>query len=375
MLLFLSLKHRQPLAIDGALWAEIPLLLRFTHQKLGMTALPPPVSGRVGFRFPYLCGMKYQTEIGDSIETAAHWLKEGHLVAFPTETVYGLAGNALDPAAVVQIFETKERPLYNPLIVHAANPEQARQLTREWPKGLDHLIDTFWPGPLTLLLDRQTQIPDLVTAGLDRVAIRIPEHALALSLIETCGFPLAAPSANLFSRISPTTADHVFRQLEGRIPYILDGGPCAVGLESTILGLDQGHWTIYRQGAITAADLEAFLGRVQTIKPTESPVAPGMLPMHYAPRSPLTFGAIGSHASDLANPRIGWLLFQEDRDVAGPRFILAPDGDLRSAARRLYAGLHELDQLQLDAIMAEPAPDQGLGRAINDRLQRAAVSA
>lgn len=319
--------------------------------------------------------MEYSTLTGSSTEEAARWLKEGHLVAMPTETVYGLAGNALDHAAVVRIFETKERPLYNPLIVHVASVEEVRHLVRVWPAGLDRLTRMFWPGPLTILLQRNELVPDLVTAGLDRVAIRIPDHPLALDLIRACGFPLAAPSANLFSRISPTTAEHVQRQLDGRIPYILDGGPCTIGLESTIIGEEQGHWSIYRQGAITAPDLEAFLGRVR-LQEERSPIAaPGMLPMHYAPRTPLHFGEIDPEDPRLKKKKVGLLLFQQRRSTPTPQLVLAPDGDPRTAARYLYAALHQLDAMGLDAILAEPAPDLGLGRAINDRLQRAAAKA
>lgn len=319
--------------------------------------------------------MEYSTLTGSSTEEAARWLKDGHLVAMPTETVYGLAGNALDPTAVVRIFETKERPLYNPLIVHVASVDEARQLARTWPAALDRLARMFWPGPLTILLPRKELVPDLVTAGLDRVAIRIPDHPLAMELIRTCGFPLAAPSANLFSRISPTTAEHVQRQLDGRIPYILDGGPCTIGLESTIIGEEQGHWSIYRQGAITAPDLEAFLGRVR-LQEERSPIAaPGMLPMHYAPRTPLLFGEIDPADPRLKKKKVGLLLFQQRRSTPAPQLVLAPDGDPRTAARYLYAALHQLDAMGLEAILAEPAPEQGLGRAINDRLQRAAAKA
>ncbi len=319
--------------------------------------------------------MTYATVTGTAIEEAADWLRKGHLVAFPTETVYGLGGNALHADTVVRIFETKERPLYNPLIVHVTQVDEAKALLRQWPTGLDILTNTFWPGPLTLLLERNHLVPDLVTAGLDRVAIRIPDHPMALALIRACGFPLAAPSANLFSRISPTTAEHVSHQLEGRIPYILDGGPCTVGLESTIIGLQDGRWCIYRQGAVTAPDLEAFVGKVHTALPTPSPVAPGLLPMHYAPRTRLEFGPLAPGDPRLRSPRTGLLRF--DRRLPGisaVQVILAPDSSLHTAARELYAALHRLDSLPLDLILAEPVPEEGLGRAINDRLQRAAGS-
>lgn len=328
---------------------------------------------------PYFCAVKYETRIGDNLEEAAGYLRGGHLVAVPTETVYGLAGNALDPLAVVRIFEAKERPLYNPLIVHTADVREARQLSREWYPELDRLTMHLWPGPMSLLLERQPTIPDLVTAGLPRVALRIPDHPLTRQLIRLCGFPLAAPSANLFSRISPTTAEHVLRQLDGRIPYILDGGPCAIGLESTIVGKNEdGHWTIYRPGAYTREDLAAFLGQVSLHnRPAEGPLAPGMLPMHYAPATPLFFGELASDWVPMKKEKAGLLLFKNYRKEPSRKNqqVLATDGELRTAARNLYAALHKLDSLGLDAIYAEPVPDIGIGKAINDRLRRAGESA
>lgn len=318
--------------------------------------------------------MAYTTETGTSIERAAELLKDGRLVAMPTETVYGLAGNALDPEAVARIYEVKERPLYNPLIVHVADVAEARALVREWPAELNELVRLFWPGPLTLLLEKGPELPDLLTAGLSRVAIRLPDHAMARDLIRSCGFPLAAPSANLFSRISPTSASHVQAQLEGRIPYILDGGPCEIGLESTILGRDNGHWVIYRPGAVTAADLAPFLGIVHHHDGIGKPQSPGMLPLHYSPRTPLHFGPIDPTDPALVDGRTGLVLFgQAERFADGcPREVLAPDGRLRTAAQNLYAALHRLDGMGLERLLAEPMPEEGIGRAINDRLRRAA---
>ncbi len=315
--------------------------------------------------------MDWKTVIGKDLDQAAHWLRKGELVAIPTETVYGLAGNALDEKAIVKIFETKERPLYNPLIIHVAHADQAKSLVLDWDDQVQALMDAFWPGPLTLLLDRSPAVPDLVCAGLSRVALRMPDHPLTLDLIQNCDFPLAAPSANLFGRISPTTAEHVLGQLNQRIPYILDGGPCRVGVESTIIGRENGEWKIYRVGGITQAELEPFIGQAERVAPSDRPDAPGMLPWHYAPRTTLTIGEPSVSPGD----RIGWLRFSSlGQGVPGERqFVLAPDGDLHTAARRLYAGLHELDALGLDHLIAEPVPDQGIGRAINDRLRRAAA--
>lgn len=322
----------------------------------------------------YLCCMAFNTEIGTSIETAAVYLKEGQLIGMPTETVYGLAGNALDPEVIAKIYEVKERPLYNPLIIHVAEQDQARSLVREWPPELEKLMSLFWPGPLTLLLERSKGIPDLVTAGLPRVAIRLPDHQMARDLILACGFPLAAPSANLFTRISPTTAMHVHAQLEGRIPYILDGGPCAIGLESTILGHENGRWVIYRTGAITASDLAPFLGIVHTYQGTKTPVAPGMLPMHYAPKTKLVFGPMNAEAPEVKSGRAALLRFKSRLPSKCPQVILAADGQTRTAAKNLYAAMHELDALGKDIILAEPVPEEGIGRAINDRLRRAGSS-
>lgn len=315
--------------------------------------------------------MAFQTATGQDLRLAADWLRRSELVAIPTETVYGLAGNALDDRAIVKIFETKERPLYNPLIIHVGHPDQINDLIVSPDAEVRALIDAFWPGPLTLLLDRTPRVPDLVCAGLPRVAVRMPDHGLTLALIQTCGFPLAAPSANLFGRISPTTAEHVKSQLAGRIPYILDGGPCRVGVESTILGREDGVWKIYRRGGVTMADLEPVIGPVEVVTTSEVPEAPGMLPWHYAPETPLTIGDTPPPGAK----RVGLLRFRKAMPGVPEehQFILAPDGDLRSAARRLYEGLHHLDALHLDQLLAEPVPEEGIGRAINDRLRRAAT--
>ncbi len=318
--------------------------------------------------------MAYITEIGTSIESAATYLREGHLIGMPTETVYGLAGNALDPEVVAHIFEVKERPLYNPLIVHVAELAQARELVNEWPPELERLMSLFWPGPLTLLLERSKGIPDLVTAGLPRVAIRLPDHQMARDLIKNCGFPLAAPSANLFTRISPTSAQHVHAQLEGRIPYILDGGTCEVGLESTILGRDNGRWVIYRPGAITASDLAPFLGIVHIFQGAKTPQAPGMLPMHYAPKTKLVFGPVDPTSPELKTGRTALLRFKTKLPVNCPQVVLAGDGQTRTAAKNLYAAMHELDAMGMELILAEPVPEAGIGKAVNDRLRRAGTN-
>lgn len=315
------------------------------------------------------------TTIGYDIEQAALLLEGGDLVAIPTETVYGLAGNALNPSAVLKIFETKRRPSFDPLIVHVASVEAIPDLVLDFPEDAAKLAEAFWPGPLTLLLPRKEIIPDLITSGLDTVAIRIPSHPLASALLSRLPFPLAAPSANLFGQVSPTTARHVQQQLDGLIPYILDGGNCSVGLESTIVGFPENSLpTIYRLGGIPVEEIERVIGQVR-VQPHSSsnPLAPGMLKSHYAPRKPL----------QLLNPEdvkptdnTSYLRFCNYLDGVDKshQLILAPDEDLRTAARNLFSYLRMLDDQSTQTIIAEQLPDIGLGKAINDRLKRAAAT-
>jgi L-threonylcarbamoyladenylate synthase len=314
---------------------------------------------------------------GTGLETAAQWLRQGEVVAIPTETVYGLAGNALDPAAVARIFEVKNRPRFNPLIVHTHSLMAAADWLAPYPDTVLQLAAAFWPGPLTLLLPKSPLIPDLVTAGHDRVAIRIPAHPLTLSLLENLDFPLAAPSANPFGYISPTTAAHVADQLGDKIPYILDGGPCQVGVESTIIGLEpDGRWCLYRSGGLAAERIEAVTGPLYSIgNQHDSPSAPGMLSSHYAPRTPLHLRQDTPAVAPV--PPAGTAVIGFDRYLPGypteHQYLLSPNGDLREAARHLFALLRTLDQAGYTSIWAFPVPDTGLGRAINDRLRRAGV--
>lgn len=232
-----------------------------------------------------------QTEIGKDIQKASAFLREGSPVAVPTETVYGLAGNALDTDSVLKIFEIKNRPFFDPLIVHLKNIDEVEKYTLAFPDQAQRLAEKFWPGPLTLLLPKNNLISDLVTAGSDRVALRVPAHPLTHELLEALDFPLAAPSANPFGYISPTTAEHVYKQLGGKITYILDGGPCRVGLESTIAGFEgeSGQVVIYRPGGVSAEEIEKYCGPViyASERLEKGPEAPGMLKSHYAPRTPL----------------------------------------------------------------------------------------
>ena len=317
-------------------------------------------------------------EIGQNILQAADFLKKGKLVAIPTETVYGLAGNALDPESVALIFETKERPTFDPLIIHVSGINEVAKYTREFPEQLKKLAVHFWPGPLTLLLPRKPNIPDLVTSGLDRVAVRFPAHELTLSLLRSLDFPLAAPSANPFGYISPTTAIHVEAQLGAKIPYILDGGPCEVGLESTIVGMEVDEVVIYRLGGLEVAEIEAIVGKVQIKDHSSSnPQAPGLLESHYSPRKPFILGDLEELKAEFRSKEIDFAVLSFEgisHDVPAQKQIsLSEKGDLKEAAANLFAAMRALDQSDAAVILAELMPELGLGRAINDRLKRAAA--
>ncbi len=295
-------------------------------------------------------------------------------MAIPTETVYGLAADALNPDAVLGIFKAKNRPTFNPLIIHVASVAQAMPYVADFPPLAQALAAACWPGPLTLLLPKKPVVPDLVTAGNDRVAIRVPDHPLTLALLERLDFPLAAPSANLFGYISPTDAQHVQAQLGDKIAYLLDGGPAKIGIESTIVGFDEsGQPLIYRQGGISQEAIEAITGPVGILTHTGQPLSPGMLKSHYAPRTPLITGDIAALIRQHPEKKLGILAFQHPYDGVPPaqQRCLSPTGNLDEAAKNLFAALHQLDALGLDLILAGQAPEQGLGRAINDRIERA----
>ena len=312
--------------------------------------------------------------IGTSVEEARRILQEGKLVSIPTETVYGLAGNALDPEAVAQIFEAKDRPRFDPLIVHVPSFEKAKAFVKEIHPDAETLASRFWPGPLTFLLPKKEIIPDLVTAGLDRVGIRCPDHPLSRELLESLAFPLAAPSANPFGYVSPTTAQHVLDQLGQKISYILDGGPCRIGIESTILGWEDGKAVIYRLGGISAEQIESVIGSVRVnVSSSSQPQAPGQLQKHYAPDKRFFLGKAGDliKKHGLKNP--GILSFKSTETPREHELVLSHNGDLHEAARNLFGMLRQLDGWDVDAVIAEEVPDYGLGRAINDRLRRAAA--
>ncbi len=311
------------------------------------------------------------TRIGTEVNQAKHVLASGGLVAIPTETVYGLAGNGLNVSAVTRIFEAKRRPFFDPLILHIGSIEQLSPLVTNVPPALQTLMEAYWPGPLTVLLPKSINVPDLVTSGQPRVAIRMPNHPLALSLLQSIDFPLAAPSANPFGYVSPTTAQHVAHQLGTEVDYILDGGPCSVGLESTIVGMEQGDVVVYRKGGLPTEDIEYLIGPIRILDVSSSqPQAPGMLLKHYAPRVAVVW------LSDWTGPldsTTGYLGFDHPHESipSENQMILSPTGDLREAAHHLFAYLREMDTWPIQVILVEKVPDHGLGKAINDKLIRA----
>jgi L-threonylcarbamoyladenylate synthase len=313
-------------------------------------------------------------EIGTDIGKAAELLTKGYLVSIPTETVYGLAGNALKAEVVAKIFEAKNRPQFDPLIIHVPDIEHAERYVKNIPEKARQLANRFWPGPLTLVLQKQEIIPDLVTSGLDTVGIRCPDHKLTHQLLEKLEFPLAAPSANPFGYISPTQAQHVNEQLGNKIDYILDGGPCPIGIESTIIGFEIDQPVIYRVGGLGVEDIQQEIGDVKLqTNASSNPRAPGQLKSHYAPGKKLILGNLTELLQQYPNHCSAILSFKEDYN-SPHQFILSKDGDLQEAAQNLFLALRTLDKLDVDVILAELVPNSGLGRAINDRLTRAAVS-
>ncbi len=309
------------------------------------------------------------------VDRAARVLRQGGVVAFPTETVYGLGADARNPRAVARVFEIKARPRFDPLIVHAATLGAALRQARDVPEEARVLAERFWPGPLTLVLPKDPGVPDIVTSGLDTVALRVPDHPMALALLRASGTPIAAPSANPFGRISPTRAEDVVEHLAGDVDMVLDGGPCRVGVESTVVAVLPGRRpALLRPGGVPAEALEAAVGPLEIpTEPSGPPSAPGGLPSHYAPRTRLVLDPRPGTASGL---RQGLLAFQGEPGVGefAAVEILSPAGNLREAAASLFGALRRLDRLGLDQIVAEPVPEQGLGRAIMDRLRRAAAA-
>lgn len=307
-----------------------------------------------------------------AIRGAAEVIKRGGLVAFPTETVYGLGADAFNAAAVARIFEVKNRPRFDPLIVHVADFNCVEKITKNISPLAQKLMSKFWPGPLTLILHRKDIIPDIVTAGLSTVGIRMPNHPVALELIRSAGVPIAAPSANPFGYLSPTTAAHVTQQLGGKVDFILDSGKCFIGIESTILDLSGALPKLLRPGGIPLEEIEQVIGTISFDERTEmaKPMSPGQLPQHYSPRTPIKL-LDGNEVQ--ANQIRGLLAFKSPRnqELFKVTEILSTSGDLKEAAVNLFSCLHRLDKAGLDMIYAEPVPEIGLGKAIMDRLRRA----
>ena len=331
--------------------------------------------GRDAFK-PRLSSMPIKSMTPETVAEAGRLLATGHLVAFPTETVYGLGADATDPQAVARIFEAKGRPRFNPLIAHVADLDAARKLAVFTPMA-ERLAEAFWPGPLTLVLEKAPGCPvaDLVTAGLDTIAVRVPDHTIARAIFAAAGVPIAAPSANRSGRISPTRAEHVLEELGDACALIIDGGPTAVGLESTVVDATGEQPVLLRYGAITRDDIERVTKLPVDVHLDEeaSPTAPGQLRSHYAPRAHVRLEARAA-APDEALLAFGLNVPAHQ----GPLVNLSPAGDLREAAVNLFAALRALDAALAKAgnsgtIAVMPIPDEGLGEAINDRLRRAAA--
>ena len=316
-------------------------------------------------------------QISQNLDQAEMLLEAGQLVAIPTETVYGLAGNGLNPEAIARIFEAKNRPYFDPLILHTNSLEKVKRLVMIFPPKAELLARHFWPGPLTLLLPKRSVVPDLVTSNSPLVAVRIPSHPMTLDLLSRLPFPLAAPSANPFGYISPTRAVHVQQQLGQMVPLILDGGPCEVGVESTIVAIDEhDNATVLRKGGLSIEAIEQVIGRVQVQEHSSSnPQAPGMLKSHYAPRVPLMLCDIAETLKNIEVGRVAVLSYNRRFDNVAPthQVVLTDSNSLTQAASRLFSAMRYLDSLDVDLILAELVPNEGLGLAINDRLTRAAA--
>ena len=315
------------------------------------------------------------TQISSDISKAIELLNKEDVVAIPTETVYGLAGNIYSEKAIRKIFQVKQRPLFNPLIVHIPSIDHLEKIVREFPVKAQKLAEAFWPGSLTLILPKRSNIPEIVTGGKDTVGVRIPNHPVTLSLLKQLSFPLAAPSANPFNRISPTSSDHVKAYFENTLPMVLEGGECKNGIESTIIGFENNEAILYRLGGISVEDIEKIIGKIQIRNKSDTtPNAPGMLAKHYAPKTKMfLLDDLDKFIENNKSKKIGILKFKENLNTASVEHIeiLSKSGDLKEAASKLYSTLHKLDSLNLDLIVAERFPDVGLGKSINDRLERA----
>ncbi|MFO0321301.1 MAG: L-threonylcarbamoyladenylate synthase [Bacteroidota bacterium] len=314
-------------------------------------------------------------QIGKDIDIAKKFLENNELVGIPTETVYGLAANALSEISIAKIFEVKNRPAFDPLIVHTHSLDSVYDFVTDIHPKLLKVAKAFWPGPLTLLLPKKNIIPYLLTSNLNRVGVRIPNHSMTLNLLKSLSFPLAAPSANPFGYISPSNAEHVNKQLGDKIQYILDGGACEVGIESTIIGEENNEIIIYRLGGLSIHEIENIVGKVNIeLNESSNPKAPGQLKSHYAPRVSLYIGNLKELEKNNSEKKIGALVFG-DYDHSNKHIVvknLSPKADLREAAVNLFNYLRAFDEMDIDIIIADYLPPINLGMAINDRLKRAA---
>lgn len=314
----------------------------------------------------------------ESLRQAAEMLRQGGLVAFPTETVYGLGADADNPAAVRQIFAAKGRPADHPLIVHLGNAEELDRWAGDVPAVAYELAAAFWPGPLTMIVRRSGRASDLVTGGLDTVGLRVPSHPVAQQLLQAFGGAIAAPSANRFGRVSPTTAQHVVSELDGRIDLILDGGPCQIGLESTIVDLSRGQPVVLRPGGITTEQFTEVLGPLGTLPAASAPRVSGALDSHYAPRTRLILipaASLAQQAELLASTGKRVVVLTADHALPLPNSVerIAWPAEQSSLASALYASLRQIDALDVDVALASLPAEQGLGQAIADRLRKAAA--
>lgn len=315
----------------------------------------------------------FNTEIGCDLDTAQKFLTAGELVAIPTETVYGLAANALNEIAVAKIFEAKNRPAFDPLIVHIASVDEIPKYAEQVTDLAMQLSRKFMPGPLTILFQKKSVIPHLVTSGLETVGLRVPNQPLTLALLQQLNFPLAAPSANPFGYISPTAAEHVLAQLSGKLPYILNGGNCAVGVESTIVEATDNEIIVHRVGGVPIEYLKTVCPNIVLhLNQSSNPKAPGKLHIHYAPRKQLIFtDNLSATLHQHRNKRVAVITFYSQQVDGATAFPLSVTKNLNEAAGNLFKTMRILDESNFDLIVAETFPNYGLGLAINDRLRRA----
>ncbi len=309
----------------------------------------------------------------ESIDRGVEVLNEGGLVIFPTETVYGLGANVFNPIAVSKIFEVKKRPKFDPLIVHVGDIGYVEKLVKFFPSKARKVGERFWPGPLTIVLPKRDEIPEIVTAGLPTVGIRIPAHPVALELLASASFPISAPSANPFGYLSPTSVYQIEKQIKDQVDIILDGGPCKVGVESTIILFEEERCFLLRPGGLPVEDIEGIVGEVEPFLPSK-PLSPGTLPVHYAPKKPLIVFKNFEEIEREKFKKIGVLFFKKpdfEIEIIYKFEILSEKGDLREAASNLFSALHVLDNSDVDVIFAEAVAEEGLGRAIMDRLRKA----